>query len=371
MSYSFIRNQITPCLGCLEACVMLLHCCHTGINLVLEPYQLSLWVILLVLKVTSYMTWSPDIFFISRDVQFHEHLFPFHDAYPHVEVPDLFADVVLPNLIPSFEIVTPAPEPTLSDPNLMPEASSPALLPLRKSTRTCRPPFHLQAYDCSYIVPYPISNHLSYQRLNPAFKQFICQVSTIPEPFFYHQAVKSPLWQQAMQEELQALEENNTWSIVPLPSGKHTIGSKWVYRVTYLPNGDVDRYKARLVAKGYTQQAGVDFTDTFSPIAKLTTVRLLLFIAAIQGWSLLQLDVNNAFLNGELFEEVFMDLPVGCLKQTLSMVCKLNKSLYGLRQASPQWFYKFSSALTDKGFTNQRLTIHSSPLAQVLILLYS
>ena len=125
---------------------------------------------------------------MSRDVQFHEHLFPFNDAYPHIEVPDLFADVVLANLIPSSKVLTPL------DPNPLPEASSLALLPLHMSTRTCRPPSHLQAYDCSYAVPYPISNHLSYQRLNPAFKQFICQVSIIPEPSFCHQAVKSPLW---------------------------------------------------------------------------------------------------------------------------------------------------------------------------------
>lgn len=157
-----------------------------------------------------------------------------------------------------------------------------------------------------------------------------------------------------MNEEIKALEANNTWSLVTLPPDKHCIGCRWMYKVKYNSNGSVDRYKARLVAKGYTQQSGIDFPDTFSPVAKLTSVRVLLAVAASKQWHLLQLDVNNAFLNGDLFEEVYMDLPLGYKTGSNGLVCKLNKSLYGLRQASRQWFCKFSSTLIKHGVTQSK-----------------
>ncbi|XP_021886843.1 uncharacterized protein LOC110806335 [Carica papaya] len=105
-----------------------------------------------------------------------------------------------------------------------------------------------------------------------------------------------------MNVELRALEDNNTWSIVSLPPGKKPIDCKWVYKIRYQADGTIERYKARLVAKGYTQQFGIDFLDTFSPVAKLVTVKILLLLAAIHGWHLTQLDVTNAFLHGDLHE---------------------------------------------------------------------
>ena len=112
-----------------------------------------------------------------------------------------------------------------------------------------------------------------------------------------------------MASKIAALEANQTWVITPLPPYKRAIGCKWVYRVKYNADGSLDRYKARLAAKGFTQQASLDFTDTFSPVAKLTTVKTLLAISAVRGWHLVQLDVNNAFLNGDLHEEFYMQLP--------------------------------------------------------------
>ncbi|RVW55183.1 Retrovirus-related Pol polyprotein from transposon RE1 [Vitis vinifera] len=157
-----------------------------------------------------------------------------------------------------------------------------------------------------------------------------------------------------MSEELRALKENSTWSLTTLPPGKHTVGCKWVYRIKYRADGTIERYKARLVAKGYTQQEGVDYLDTFSPVAKLVTVKVLLALAAVHGWSLTQLDVNNAFLHGDLHEEVYMSLPPGLYHERESLpintVCKLHKSLYGLKQESRQWFSKFSSVLVSTGF---------------------
>ena len=147
-----------------------------------------------------------------------------------------------------------------------------------------------------------------------------------------------------MDKEISAFELDHTWDIIPLPSGKSPIGCKWVYRIKYNPDGSVERYKARLVAKGYTQQEGLDHSKTFSLIAKSVSVRVLLCIAAMKGWDLHQLDVNNAFLHSDLHEEIYMSLPQGFHSKGdylalgngdgRPLVCRLRKSLYGLKQAS-------------------------------------
>ncbi|KAL5731693.1 hypothetical protein ACHQM5_004397 [Ranunculus cassubicifolius] len=158
-----------------------------------------------------------------------------------------------------------------------------------------------------------------------------------------------------MQSELQALKANGTWSLTPLPPGKTLIGCRWVYKIKHRSDGSIERRKARLVAKGFTQLEGVDYQDTFSPTAKIITVRSLLALAAAQGWSLHQMDVNNAFLHGDLNEEIYMSPPPGLQRQgEEKLVCHLHKSLYGLKQASRQWFSKFSEAIISAGYVQSR-----------------
>jgi hypothetical protein len=205
--------------------------------------------------------------------------------------------------------------------------------------------------DCSLPgKPYSIFSFLSHSKLSLQQRAFTSSVSSVFEPTTYKEASSIPHWQHAMTNEIIALEQNRTWDLVLLPQNKSAIGCKWVYKVKFQADGQVERYKARLVAKGYTQQEGIDFFNTYSPVAKITTIRVLLTIAAVNNWHLHQLDVDNAFLHGDLHEEVYMQLPPGYSNPNYPRVNKLKKSIYGLKQASRQWFSKLSTSLLHFGF---------------------
>lgn len=154
-----------------------------------------------------------------------------------------------------------------------------------------------------------------------------------------------------MSKELHALEANNTWIVVPLPDNKKVVDCKCMYKVKYLADGSLDKFKARLIAKGYTQIEGQDYHNTFSHVAKVVTVRTVLALTAIKCWDIHQLDINNAFLHRDLAEEVYMALQKGHPLYGTNYVCKLNKSIYSLKQASRVWFEKLASVLLDIGFT--------------------
>jgi Reverse transcriptase (RNA-dependent DNA polymerase) len=138
---------------------------------------------------------------------------------------------------------------------------------------------------------------------------------------------------------------------VSLPPSKKTVGCKWVFTVKQNPEGRVERYKARLVAKGYSQTYGIDYDETFAPVAKMSTVRILISLAANGDWKLHQLDVKNAFLHSDLLEEVYIEVSPGFgTKQTVGKVCRLNKSLYGLKQSPRAWFDRFRKAIIGMGY---------------------
>ena len=126
------------------------------------------------------------------------------------------------------------------------------------------------------------------------------------EPTCLDDAIGDAKWEKAMNEEMVTLDANETWDLVPLPEGKNVIGCKWVYKVKHNTDGIISRYKARLVAKGYAQSYGIDYEETFSPVARMATVCCVIAVAVLKGWVLHQMDVKNAFLHGDLQEEVYM-----------------------------------------------------------------
>ncbi|KAL6342166.1 hypothetical protein AAG906_004486 [Vitis piasezkii] len=249
--------------------------------------------------------------FISQDAIFHEEIFPFHTATPLDKLTGPFPNLVLPisclEPSPISQSIVYAPSidsnislpisgglsPTLDsafnniaselfDSDLHVSAPSLAKVLLRRSIRVSKPPSYLKDFHCNLLshkdlpscaTSYPLSKYLSHGSLSAS--------------------VKFPHWRAAMKAELYAMELNKTWSVVSLPKGKHSIGCKWIYKV-----------KAILSNKAW-------ISLRLSPVAKLVTVKVLLALATIQKWHLVQLDVNNAFLNGYLFEEVYMDLPLG------------------------------------------------------------
>jgi histone deacetylase 1/2 len=175
--------------------------------------------------------------------------------------------------------------------------------------------------------------------------------TTSEEPASVRDALQQPHWLATMDNEVQALHQNKTWHLVPPPKGKNLIDCKWVYKVKRKSDGSIDRYKARLVAKGFKQRYRIDYEDTFSPVVKAATIRLILSIAVSKGWSLRQLDVQNAFLHGLLEEEVYMRQPPGYVdKDKPNWVCKLDKALYVLKLAPRAWYARLCAKLVSLGF---------------------
>lgn len=161
-----------------------------------------------------------------------------------------------------------------------------------------------------------------------------------------------------MQAEIKALQDNNTWELVNLPPGKRPIRCRWIYKVKYKAYGQVKRLKARLVANGYSQQEGIDYQEIFSPVVKMVTVRSILSMAASNKAHIHQMDVYNAFLQEDLHDEIYIELPQGFVSQGETKVCRLIKSLYGLKQAPRQWNAKMTEALLRFEF-NQSKFDHS------------
>ncbi|WJZ95511.1 hypothetical protein VitviT2T_014278 [Vitis vinifera] len=295
-------------------------------------------------------------------VRFVESVFPFrHLSAPSSCLPSDFISTwiplplripnlpLVPPLIPSFAMDAQQQSPSdASPPPDLPATSLPP--PSHEPSHTNNP--HHPSPHISPLEPQPQPTHT----MIPRAKNNICKPITKMnlhtqltkgddhEPTTLTQALKDhkwlPEWQQAMHLEFEALMSNKTWVLVPPPPNQNIIGCRWVYKLKYKLDGTVEHYKARLVAKGFHQTPGFDYFETFSHVVKPTTIRVVLSLALCKNWSIRQLDVHNAFLNGDLSEQVFMTQPPGSVDPSKpNFVCKLTKALYGLKQAPRQCLF--------------------------------
>ena len=223
-------------------------------------------------------------------------------------------------------------------------------------------------------TPYLLEHYISDAIFSKGHQAFLAAVLAGVEPKSYKEALQDKVWRESMVDEIDAFEKNNTFSIVDLPEGKEALGNLWVYKIKYNADGTTQRHKSRLVVLGNHQVAGEDYSETFAPVAKMNTVRTLLKIIAVNKWEAYQMDVHNAFLHGDLEEEVYMKLPQGFRHSDPTKVCRLHKSLYGLKQAPRCWFAKLSTSLKEYGFTQSykdySLFIYTKDAIEMRVLVY-
>ena len=186
-----------------------------------------------------------------------------------------------------------------------------------------------------------IASVVSFDRLGSSFCRFTLFLSSVSIPKDYQEAIQNHNWKKAMDEEMLTLLTRGTWDLVPLLEGVRPVARRQVFTVKYHPNGSIKTYKVQLVSKQYTRTQGIDFFYTFSPVAWLRSVLVLISVAVNKDWLMYQLNIKNTFLDGDLIEEVYMEQPPGFVAQgETHLVCKLQKAIYGLKQSPRAWFDK-------------------------------
>ena len=305
--------------------------------------------------------------YLSRHVLFDEQMFPFRETIAPLPAPTISDPPLILDSTTS-PVVLPSPPPNPPPPNPLPSTTAiSSSLPLSINPSSSSLPM-LQPPDMLSVLPGhnqrsssfvdPVSSRPMQTRSthgihkpNPKYAMVVSASPTVLEPTCFSQAIKHVEWRDAMAAEFNALQVSGTWSLVPPQHSMNVLPNKWVFRIKRKSDGSIERYKARLVANGFHQQEGIDYAETFSPVVKHTTIRIVIALAIHFKWSIRQLDVQNAFLHGYISEEVYMRQPAGFIdNQFPHYVCKLHRSLYGLKQAPRAWFQCFSDYLLELGF---------------------
>ncbi|CAL2227861.1 unnamed protein product [Prunus armeniaca] len=348
-------------------------------------------------NVTFYL--STRRIYLSRHVLFDEDTFPFKELTSSLDSVGTTGSNTSPNLLFTFPLLSPSPQAnplspspplqSLHQPNTIASdipnptnlLSTPALLdplatanpmPLQISRPTISSSHEQEAvpvpelnqsvltdtHGASSSNPQSIQpqrmttrSQSGIHKCNPKYALHVNIDHSLVEPTCYSQAFKQHEWRNAMVQECNALQRCGTWKLVPYHPQMNLLPNKWVFKLKQRANGSIERYKARLVANRFHQKPGIDYTETFSPVVKHSTIRLVLSLEVSKQWPIRQLDVQNAFLHGFLNEDVYMRQPAGFVDQQYpNYVCKLQRSIYGLKQAPRAWFHWFSEFLLQLGF---------------------
>jgi hypothetical protein len=175
------------------------------------------------------------------------------------------------------------------------------------------------------------------------------------EPTCFEESIQRKEWADAMTEEYQSIMKNEVWEIVPRPKNKDVVSSRWLFKIKHVVDGSIEKYKAIFVTRGFSHKEGIDYEETFTPMARYTLIKTIIALAAKMKWKLHQINVKIAFLNGAIEEEVYIEKPQGFeVEDRKSHVCRLKKALYRLKQAPRAWYGHIDSFLTILGFTKSK-----------------
>jgi hypothetical protein len=266
---------------------------------------------------------------------------------PYFELPTVPIATVQPTVVPEPVVSTPVPSMEENEETVQQNPTGTTDAP----EETQQP----QVQEELVVEALRRSSRVRKSAIPDDYEVYECEEIHIEgDPTSYEEAMSRPdasKWQEAMKDEMKSMSTNRVWDLEEIPKGAKTVGCKWVYKIKYDSKGNIEKYKGQLVAKGYTQREGIDYNETFSPVSCKDSFRIIMALVAHYDLELHQVGVKTAFLNGDLYEDVYMTQPKGfVVKGKEHLGCHLRKSIYGLKQASRQWNLKFDETITKFGF---------------------